>query len=167
MTALGNEYNMKVAIYKYFTAGAPNVKLLGIGSLEPSGCAIYQLILGTLGFDQKGECVSNVLPLRRLSNTPTITLTPLQIIGNRRFTIDLDFSKTTMYSGDSSIMPTRVDGYQVGNLVTFNISQDGTIMGIYSNGTQQPIGMLALALFENPGGLKEKEKIYSTNIKFG
>jgi flagellar hook protein FlgE len=45
--------------------------------------------------------------------------------------------------------------YPTGNLVTFNIGSDGIITGVYSNGQQQPLGMIALASFENPAGLQK------------
>jgi flagellar hook protein FlgE len=40
-------------------------------------------------------------------------------------------------------------------LVTFNIGSDGVLTGIYSNGQQQPLGLIALAGFENPAGLQK------------
>jgi len=48
-----------------------------------------------------------------------------------------------------------VDGYPAGSLVTFSIGSDGMIMGIYSNGQQQPLGLIALASFDNPAGLEK------------
>jgi flagellar hook protein FlgE len=60
-----------------------------------------------------------------------------------------------MYAAESSARPTNVDGYSTGNLVTFNIGADGILTGVYSNGQQQPLGMIALASFENPAGLQK------------
>ena len=37
----------------------------------------------------------------------------------------------------------------------FSLGNDGTIVGVYSNGLRQPIGQLALANFTNPGGLEK------------
>lgn len=67
----------------------------------------------------------------------------------------LDFSNVTMFAADCSVKPTNVDGYTTGNLVTFNIGSDGMLTGIYSNGQQQPLGMVALASFSNPAGLQK------------
>lgn len=71
------------------------------------------------------------------------------------FTFKLDFSKMTMFNADDSVKPSNVDGYSTGNLVTFNIGSDGMLTGIYSNGQQQPLGLVALASFENPSGLQK------------
>ncbi|MDF2986639.1 MAG: protein of unknown function domain protein, partial [Eubacterium sp.] len=66
-----------------------------------------------------------------------------------------DFANVTMFSADCSVKPTNIDGYTTGNLVTFNIGSDGMLTGIYSNGQQQPLGMVALASFSNPAGLQK------------
>jgi flagellar hook protein FlgE len=46
------------------------------------------------------------------------------------------------------------NGYPTGKLQEYSIGNDGIITGIYSNGKQQMLGMIALAYFENPTGLK-------------
>jgi flagellar hook protein FlgE len=89
------------------------------------------------------------------SITPSLKVAPASSIGTEPIDIKLDFTKMTMYSADSSVKPTNVDGYSTGNLVTFNIGSDGMLTGIYSNGQQQPLGMVALASFENPAGLQK------------
>lgn len=66
----------------------------------------------------------------------------------------LDLSKLTEYATDSSAKVYSVNGYNSGTLVTFSIGPDGVITGIYSNGQQQPLGLIALARFENPAGLQ-------------
>ena len=89
-------------------------------------------------------------------------------VGVGQFTVKFDFSKLTMYASDSSAKPTNIDGYPTGNLVTFNIGADGIITGIYSNGQQQPLGLVALASFENPAGLqKVGENVYIPTTNSG
>jgi flagellar hook protein FlgE len=74
----------------------------------------------------------------------------------------------TQYSADSSASTTDVDGYPSGSLVSFNIGSDGIITGIYSNGKQKPLALVALARFENPAGLKkEGENLYSATTNSG
>lgn len=155
--SLGTEYSLKIALYKNFSdPTAPN----GITTdyywtvLDPSGATMTNTTSGYLGFDENGKCVQNVAAPS--SSDPTITISPESTIGSTAFTVDLDFSKCTMYSGTSNLMPTSINGYKSGNLVSFNIGVDGVILGIYSNGQRQPIGMLALGTFENPGGLKRE-----------
>jgi len=54
------------------------------------------------------------------------------------------------------------DGYQRGDLVDFEIDQGGMIVGRFSNDTMRNIGRIALATFNNPGGLvREANNTYS------
>lgn len=75
--------------------------------------------------------------------------------GAKDFTVNMDFSKLTMFASDNSVKASNVDGYSTGNLINFSIGSDGIITGVYSNGQQQPLGMLALASFANPAGMQK------------
>ncbi len=75
--------------------------------------------------------------------------------GTKEIEIELDFKKLTQYAADSSVKPSNVNGYTTGNLVTFNVGSDGMLTGVYSNGQQQPLGLIALAGFDNPAGLQK------------
>lgn len=101
----------------------------------------------TITFDNTGKITAATTTLQ------TVTITPAAAAA--QMSIDLDFSKITMYAGDSSVKPSNIDGYPSGNLVTFNVGADGILTGIYSNGQQQPLGMIALAYFTNPAGLQK------------
>jgi flagellar hook protein FlgE len=63
-------------------------------------------------------------------------------------------NRVTQFSGDTTIAVTDQDGYAAGTLQSFDISQDGVIMGSYSNGRSRAIGQVALAVFTNPEGLE-------------
>jgi flagellar hook protein FlgE len=87
--------------------------------------------------------------------------------GTDEFTVDLDLSGLSNYSADYSAKA-DVNGYSTGNISTFNIGPDGIITGIYSNGQQQPLGMIALASFPNPGGLlKAGQNLYTPSTNSG
>lgn len=62
--------------------------------------------------------------------------------------------RVTQFSGDTTVAITDQDGYAAGVLQSFDISQDGVIVGSYSNGRSRPIGQVALAVFTNPEGLE-------------
>ncbi len=93
----------------------------------------------------------------------TVDLTPL---GNPSWTgtIDVDLGDVTQLGGDSDVKAGNQNGYAPGTLQSFGLSNDGTIMGVYSNGLRQPLGRLALASFNNPGGL---EKAGSSSFRVG
>ncbi|MGY1685833.1 flagellar hook protein FlgE [Geodermatophilus sp. SYSU D00804] len=61
----------------------------------------------------------------------------------------------TEYGGKTSLTPSGVNGNAMGTLQSISLSNDGTIMGVYSNSLREPIGKLALATFANPGGLSK------------
>ena len=71
------------------------------------------------------------------------------------FPVNLNFNNLTMFAGDSSVIPTDINGYTTGTLTTFSIGSDGIITGVYSNGEQQSLGCVALASFSNPAGLQK------------
>jgi len=79
-------------------------------------------------------------------------------------TVTIDLRAVTQYGGSSTIEATGQDGFAVGSLQSFTLGNDGTITGVYSNGLRQPLGKLALASFNNPGGL---EKAGSSSFRVG
>ena len=59
----------------------------------------------------------------------------------------------TQTAGQSNVSNTQQDGYSSGALQSFNITSDGTIQGVFSNGQTLTLGQLALAIFPNDNGL--------------
>lgn len=72
----------------------------------------------------------------------------LGTIGSQKDTV-------TQSASQSSTKAFYQDGYTMGYLDNFKIDQSGIITGVYSNGTNRPIGQLALASFINQGGLEK------------
>ncbi len=70
-------------------------------------------------------------------------------------TVQLDLTGMTSFAGSGSVTTTSQDGFTAGSLVTFSVSQSGEITGVFSNGSNQKLGQIALALFTNPGGLSK------------
>jgi len=64
-----------------------------------------------------------------------------------------DLAALAHVNGGSPLNVADQDGYTAGSLQSFALNEDGTIMGVYSNGERQAIGKLALATFNNPSGL--------------
>src|SRR5256885_36277 len=69
--------------------------------------------------------------------------------------VNVDLSAVTSYSGQSSVNATHQDGSAAGTLQSFTISQDGTLVGVFSNGLKQTLAQLAIANFSNPSGLEK------------
>lgn len=78
----------------------------------------------------------------------------------------LDMS--TQYSGSSSVMQVTSDGYGAGSLKSVNISDDGTITGIFTNGQTRSVGMVALARFVSTTSLtKVGNNLYAESYDSG
>lgn len=67
-----------------------------------------------------------------------------------------DSLATTQYANPSSTIFQDSDGYAAGDLQSVNVSTDGTITGIYSNGQLIPLFRVGLAKFYNNNGLNNK-----------
>lgn len=60
----------------------------------------------------------------------------------------------TQFAGQSTAVIREQNGYTVGTLVEFTIDRQGMITGAFSNGVSVPLAQIALADFNNPGGLQ-------------
>jgi flagellar hook protein FlgE len=78
--------------------------------------------------------------------------------------VALDLSGIKQYGSANTVSATKQDGFAMGSLESFSLGNDGTITGIYSNGLRQAIGQLAMASFNNPGGL---EKAGNSSFRVG
>lgn len=99
---------------------------------------------GTLTFDSNGAIQSG-------ASSGTITVGAQG--GASSLSITPDFSSITQYADQSTMVHVKQDGYPNGALSTYSIDSNGTILGIYTNGLNQSIGQIAIAAFNNPGGL--------------
>ena len=70
-------------------------------------------------------------------------------------TIGSMINTVTQSASQSSTKAFYQDGYALGYLENFKIDSTGTITGVYSNGTNRTIGMLAMATFANQNGLEK------------
>jgi flagellar hook protein FlgE len=94
-------------------------------------------------------------------NADTITLGT-----DPEYTVNV--SAMTEYSGKSSPKLNQVDGNSSGTLSSYNISQTGEIIGVFTNGMKETLGQVALANFNNTGGLeKVGDSMYRTTVNSG
>lgn len=67
-------------------------------------------------------------------------------------TVAIDFSGLTQYAGSNTVKGTN-DGYAAGTLTELNFDASGTVTGTYTNGIIQQEAVVAIAQFNNNGGL--------------
>jgi flagellar hook protein FlgE len=63
-------------------------------------------------------------------------------------------SGVTQFSSPSTTKAVEQNGYGMGYMESFSIDNSGIITGVYSNGTKQTVGQVAMAVFTNPQGLE-------------
>jgi flagellar hook protein FlgE len=109
-----------------YSAGPPVVPAVNNGTLTFSTSGIETASTGSLSF---------TFPDGATATTPAIDFGPMS-----------QFSGTSQPSG-------RTDGFTSGTLTTFAVGSTGEISGVYSNGSTQVLGQIALAGFLNSAGL--------------
>jgi flagellar hook protein FlgE len=111
-------------------------------------------------FDAAGALTTPVTPPGTLAPfTPPVATYP-----SWTSPVTINLSGLSQFGGANTITAPEQNGYALGSLQSFQLGNDGTIMGVYSNGLRQPLGKLALASFNNPGGL---EKAGSSSFRVG
>lgn len=149
-----NEWN---AVYRYVD---------GAGALQPAPPAAGSAITdGTITFGANGELTSGF----------AMTIAGGAIPGfgaGNPITISLGAAgqpnRLTQFGSLTSASILAQDGAAAGTLQSFTVSQEGLIVGAYSNGRTRAIGQLALATFANPEGLeKAGSSTYRTTVNSG
>ncbi|MBK1673451.1 flagellar hook protein FlgE [Ectothiorhodospira shaposhnikovii] len=74
--------------------------------------------------------------------------------GPENLEFEIDFSNTTQYGERFTVNSLKQDGYASGGLISLDVEADGTVFARFSNGTNRPLGQVALANFDNPQGLR-------------
>lgn len=151
--SLGNEYEVEVEFTKCYvdSTDADNPITSWYWQIEDSSeLAAGDSASGYIKFDSSGSIITGD---DEYSTTPSVEFLPDSSTGAGEFTVSIDFSSLTMNSQDSSVKSDYTDGCPSGTLEDYSIGSDGIIMGVYSNGKQRPLGMIALVSFDNPAGL--------------
>lgn len=128
--------------------GPPNEWEWTASTTDPDG-TINASSTGTITFNGNGEIISitnSTVTMDFNAGLPTQPIDP--------FVFELDLSQVTQLADVSDVAVASQNGFPRGTLELFNISQDGVINGIFSNGLTQVLGQVAVAKFANEGGLE-------------
>jgi len=151
----GNAYKLKGIFEK---TGDNEWSFGNIEVIDPKGVTHPVAGATTIRFTAAGS-FDSADPLT-IAFADTISGQPLQITP--------DFSRLTQYGGESSVQAVDADGYAAGVLEQTTIDTSGVIMGYFSNGQSQPLARIALATFNNPGGLiKVGENLFAVSSNSG
>lgn len=152
--SLGNEHNLNLYFSK--TAdGTWNVNVKDGSAADPTA----DVGSFTMTFDQNGQMTSTA--------DQSVTLTSLNGSAPTTFNISM-LNSQQQNTGTSTFGNPTQDGYKPGELTSYQINNDGTLVGNYSNEKTQVLGQIALANFANPEGLKsEGNNVWSATSSSG
>lgn len=97
-----------------------------------------------LDFGTDGQLLSPVGTVSLNLGTPTAAA-PLSI--------NMDYTGSTMFAGETATTVNAANGYASGTLISVQIDDSGVVRASYSNGQKQSAGTLALATFPDEGSL--------------
>jgi len=123
---------------------------------------------GTATFNPDGTLATFVPP----GGGTTLTITPTS--GAGAFDVEVlpgtidDFDGLAGFAGASNAVVSHQDGFQSGDLLSVEVDTSGTITGVFSNGVSQALAQVALARFNNPGGLiRRGDNMFSESANSG
>lgn len=102
----------------------------------------------TLAFDTSGALTS---PTTATAFAP---FTPTGATGEQNISLDFG-AATTQLGAPFSVNARSQDGRAVGQLEGVTVGDDGMVRASFSNGDNQALGLIALANFANPSGLRQ------------
>jgi flagellar hook protein FlgE len=104
-----------------------------------------------------------------LTDGTTNKLTTGAINGATPASFDLSFLNSMQQNtGSNNIVAANQNGYKPGDLVSYQINDDGTLVGNYSNEQTQVLGQIVLSNFANPEGLaSEGNNVWSASNSSG
>jgi len=160
ITTVLEEKKPNETVYRWYASSGENEPFAGSGVDTVIGD-------GLLRFDSNGDLIPG--DQRRISILRNITASesPLEV--------ELDFSQIkalgeTDAQGDpiSTLNLSSQDGFPPGVLTDFIITNDGTIQGQFSNGTQRTVGQIVMARFANAGGLQQVgDSLFNIGVNSG
>jgi fagellar hook-basal body proteins len=100
---------------------------------------------------------------------PAISIDVASLNGSAAGTFSLSFLNSMQQNtGSNNIVASSQNGYAPGDLVSYQINEDGTVVGNYSNEQSQLLGQIVLANFANNEGLQSQgDNVWSATQSSG
>lgn len=109
--------------------------------------------VGNIRFDQDGSLIADGGP-----GDEDLNIEIQFAIGQQDITLNLGslggIDGLTQFGGPATAQATNQDGFGAGTLTDVLVSQDGSVLGVFTNGQTQNYGQIGVASFANPGGLR-------------
>ncbi|GBU13311.1 flagellar hook protein [Enterobacterales bacterium] len=128
--------------------------------------------IGNLNFSASGTLTSTTNADGTATTAPLAFDLPMNTTTNGATTpqvVSLSFQGSIQQNtGSNSIGTLKQNGYAAGQMTGYQINDDGTIAGVYSNQQTQLLGQIVLSNFSNPEGLKsEGDNVWSSTQSSG
>jgi len=156
-------YNQSTAVTTYDSLGNPHTYSMYFVKTAANAWDVYATVtnpsgavptftnlgaVGSLAFSNSGQLTSGPI-------AAAMTDTDLGYTGAvNAMAFNLNFSGSTQFGSAFAVNTLLQDGYAAGTLAGFQIGNDGTVLGNYTNGQSQIVGQAVLATFRNPQGLQ-------------
>ncbi|MBD3162137.1 MAG: flagellar hook-basal body complex protein [Candidatus Eisenbacteria bacterium] len=118
------------------------------------GSSVEDAPVGTIRFDETGNLIEMIAP----DGGTTLTL---QTDDGTSLSLSVDAGTAgetggvTAFGGRTTLSVSGQDGSAAGELVNATIDSTGRLVGVYSNGSVEVLGRVAVASFRNAGGLAD------------
>jgi flagellar hook protein FlgE len=157
--ALGAQHTISVT----YTKTAANT--WGWAATVPTSETTISGLTGATGSITFGTTAPNIGKVTA-GGTGTIGVT--YSTGKPANSIAVDYSTISQYAQEGEVNMTEQNGAGPGSFLSYSIDQSGIISALYSNGTRNDVGQIALARFANIGGLmKAGNNAYTTSPNSG
>ncbi|AHY12850.1 MULTISPECIES: flagellar hook protein FlgE [Citrobacter] len=144
----GNAHDMNIFYVKNAESNTWEIHTQDASTGDPAKSA------GFMKFNNNGAFLGMSATATGTPAGTDITITTGQINGATEATFSLSFLNSMQQNtGANNIVATNQNGYKPGDLVSYQINNDGTVVGNYSNEQQQVLGQIVLANFANNEGL--------------
>lgn len=108
----------------------------------------------SLSFDDKGALL-NTNPVPKVPlDLGKLPLTATMANGAASISFNMDLSKITQYGSPSGVSALSQDGFTTGHISSINVSLDGTVSSLFTNGKSRVLGQVAMVNFANIQGLR-------------
>jgi flagellar hook protein FlgE len=131
------------------------------GDNDPATGTRIAVGTGLIRFNGEGQFSSSTNSSVAISRDNTPATSPLEF--------QLDFSQLSgLAATNSTLSASRQDGFAPGKLTSYLIGEDGTINGVFDNGTERDLGQIRLARFANPTGLDQRgSNLFAAGVNSG
>lgn len=167
--SLGNSHDNNVYFVKSTTPANSWKVYAQDTSVTPLTAAAQ---IGNLNFSASGTLTSTTNADGTATTVPLAFDLPMNTTTNGATTpqvVSLSFQGSIQQNtGSNSIGTLKQNGYAAGQMTGYQINDDGTIAGVYSNQQTQLLGQIVLSNFSNPEGLKsEGNNVWSSTQSSG